>query len=119
VSVDDKQPSVLMGEYITLPAGVTNTQMYDVIQWKFGDKKSLIAEVNMNTGNVSYEGPDENFKGRLQLDYWTGSLTITNTKPKDSGEYEVDIISNGKYTIHKTFNVTVRGEYIKSFSVIM
>jgi len=119
VSVDDKQPSVLMGEYVTLPAGVTKTEMYNVIQWRFGEQKTLIAKLIMKTGDVStYDGPDGIFKGRLQLDYWSGSLTITNTRTEHTGVYEVDLISSN-YTIHKTFSVTVRGEYIKSFRVII
>ncbi|XP_077081371.1 uncharacterized protein LOC143735027 [Siphateles boraxobius] len=108
----DKMLSVFMGEFVTLYTGVFEPKKYDVIRWRFADQKSPIAEVNRATGNISIYGnvADGSFKTRLQLDYWTGSLTITNTKPTDSGEYEVDIISSSKYTIHKTFSVTVRGE---------
>ncbi|XP_067271501.1 uncharacterized protein [Pseudorasbora parva] len=112
----DKHPSVLVGEFVTLPTGVTDTKTYDVMRWRFEDQKSPIAEVNRMTGNVSYDGAGEKFKDRLQMDYWTGSLTITSTRNTDSGKYEVDLIKSSKYTIHKSFTVTVRGE-IKSVSV--
>jgi len=110
-----------MGECVTVNTSVFEPNIYDVIRWRFGDQKSPIVEVNRATGDIpKYDNiADGRFRDRLQLDYWTGSLTITHTKPTDSGEYEVDIISNSKYTIHKTFSVTVRGEYIKSFSVII
>ncbi|XP_067271502.1 uncharacterized protein [Pseudorasbora parva] len=104
----DKHPSVLVGEFVTLPTGVTDTKTYDVMRWRFEDQKSPIAEVNRMTGNVSYDGAGEKFKDRLQMDYWTGSLTITSTRNTDSGKYEVDLIKSSKYTIHKSFTVTVR-----------
>ncbi|KAG1946333.1 hypothetical protein F2P79_013799 [Pimephales promelas] len=99
-----------MGECVTVNTSDFEPNIYDVIRWRFGDQKSPIVEVNRATGDIpKYDNiADGRFRDRLQLDYWTGSLTITHTKPTDSGEYEVDIISNSKYTIHKTFSVTVR-----------
>ncbi|KAL0161474.1 hypothetical protein M9458_045199, partial [Cirrhinus mrigala] len=98
-----------MGEFVTLQTGLTDTQKFDVILWKFGPQHSAIAEVNIKTRNVStFDGPDNQFTDRLQLDYRTGSLTVTNTRTTDSGLYEVDIIKSSSYTIHKTFSVTIR-----------
>uniref|UniRef100_A0A8C1NCH1 Ig-like domain-containing protein n=1 Tax=Cyprinus carpio TaxID=7962 RepID=A0A8C1NCH1_CYPCA len=76
-----------------------------LITWKFGQTET-IAYINkeakiFNTSVV----PDGRFKGRLQLDHQTGSLTITDTRTTDSGLYEVSIRS-GKITMHR-FSVTV------------
>ncbi|XP_056109091.1 uncharacterized protein LOC130086895 [Rhinichthys klamathensis goyatoka] len=118
VSVD-QMPSVLMGEFVTLNTGVFEPKKYDVIRWRFGDQKSSIAEVNRASGNTSKYVADGRFRDRLQLDYWTGSLTITHTKPTDSGEYEVDIIASSRETIHKSFSVTVSGsDEVRTVSVI-
>uniref|UniRef100_A0A671SLP1 Uncharacterized LOC107694005 n=1 Tax=Sinocyclocheilus anshuiensis TaxID=1608454 RepID=A0A671SLP1_9TELE len=114
VSVDQKH-SVLVGEFVTLQTGLTDTQNYDVLRWKFGPQHSTIAEVNIKDGKVSTF--DKTFTDRLRLDYRTGSLTITNTRTKDSGLYEIDIIKSSSYTIQKSYNVTISGESIKHFSV--
>lgn len=108
--------SVLVGEFVTLQTGLTDTQNYDVIQWKFGPQHSTIAKVNIKDRKVSYEGPVKTFKDRLQLDYQTGSLTITSMRTEDSGLYEVDI-KGSSYTIHKTYNVTISGK-VESLLVI-
>ncbi|XP_016372076.1 uncharacterized protein LOC107711585 [Sinocyclocheilus rhinocerous] len=106
--------SVLVGEFVTLQTGLTDTQNYDVLRWKFGPQHSTIAEVNIKDGTVSTF--DKTFTDRLQLDYRTGSLTITNTRTKDSGLYEINIIKSSSYTIQKSYNVTISGE-VKSLSV--
>uniref|UniRef100_A0A673JHL7 Immunoglobulin domain-containing protein n=1 Tax=Sinocyclocheilus rhinocerous TaxID=307959 RepID=A0A673JHL7_9TELE len=113
VSVDQMN-SVLVGEFVTLQTGLTDTQNYDVLRWKFGPQHSTIAEVNIKDGTVSTF--DKTFTDRLQLDYRTGSLTITNTRTKDSGLYEINIIKSSSYTIQKSYNVTISGE-VKSLSV--
>ncbi|XP_016112522.1 uncharacterized protein [Sinocyclocheilus grahami] len=101
--------SVIERDSVTLHT-VTKIQRYDMIQWRF--QNSPIAEINREAGifNTS-DGADGRFKHKLQLDCLSGSLTVNNIGTKHSGLYEVDIRSS-KHTIHKTFSVTVSGEWI-------
>ncbi|KTG43525.1 hypothetical protein cypCar_00047886 [Cyprinus carpio] len=52
----------------------------------------------------------ERFRDRLKLDHQTGSLTITNTRIKDSGDYKL-LINSSRVSIIRSFSVTVYGEY--------
>ncbi|CAM4661254.1 unnamed protein product [Leuciscus chuanchicus] len=110
-----KTLSVMVEDSLTLNTGVPDPQRDDVIQWRF--KNSPIAEINRKTRNAFTSNTDERFRGRLQLDYWTGSMTIRNTETTHSGDYEVDI-STSSHTIHKPFNVTVSGELKSALSVM-
>ncbi|KAK7136658.1 hypothetical protein R3I93_016870 [Phoxinus phoxinus] len=113
-----KSVSVLVGYSVTLNTDLIEIQRDDVIQWRFEHLNPPIAEINRKDRKISkHDGPDERFRGRLQLDYWTGSLTITHTSTKHSGFYEVDIISTSNHTIHKSFTVTVSGE-VRTVSVM-
>ncbi|XP_043078569.1 uncharacterized protein si:rp71-36a1.1 isoform X1 [Puntigrus tetrazona] len=106
-----KSLSVMEGDSVTLYTDVPEIQRYDAIRWRFGKQKSLIAEINKTAGifNIS-DGPDGRFRGRLQLDHQTGSLTIKNIETRHSGLYEVEMRSFGKYATYKSFNVTVSGK---------
>ncbi|XP_056109089.1 uncharacterized protein LOC130086893 [Rhinichthys klamathensis goyatoka] len=114
-----KSVPLIVGDSVTLNSG-TIIQRDDVIEWRFGDLNSLIAENNRKTGNFSTsDGPDGRFRERLQLDYWTGSLTIMNIGTKNSGFYEAGIRkSSSGHTIHKSYNVTASGEVNSTLSVM-
>ncbi|XDV24087.1 hypothetical protein PO909_028356 [Leuciscus waleckii] len=128
------------GNYVTLHTGVT-IQQYEELLWYFND--ILIAQINGESSeSCLYDGEDGRFRDRLEVDYETGSLTITNIRFEHAGHYEAENIridSSGKRqsllnrnpkcdstkitwkisstlddTI-KTFSVTVSGE---SFNVI-
>uniref|UniRef100_A0A9J8AYG6 Immunoglobulin domain-containing protein n=2 Tax=Cyprinus carpio carpio TaxID=630221 RepID=A0A9J8AYG6_CYPCA len=122
VSADKvKSVSVLEGDSVTLQTGLADTLRYDEIQWRYGQQKSSGAEINRTAGifNTS-DVLDERFRGRLQLDKQTGSLTIKNMRTRHSGLYEVEISStSSRYTRHykQSFNVTV-SDAVKSLSVI-
>ncbi|CAM4661423.1 unnamed protein product [Leuciscus chuanchicus] len=76
----------------------------DVIQWRFGDENTLIAEINKRADRITvYDDVlDGRFRDRLKLDDQTGSLTITNTRPEHAGDYELQI-----NTEIKIFSLTV------------
>ncbi|CAM4660394.1 unnamed protein product [Leuciscus chuanchicus] len=98
-----KRKSVEEGESITFDPGVIkNTN--DVLTWYFKD--ILIAEI---TGDQSKICTDvqckERFRDRLKLDHQTGSLTITNTRNTDSGEYT--LLINSRFSIIRRYSVSV------------
>uniref|UniRef100_A0A9J7XEL2 Ig-like domain-containing protein n=2 Tax=Cyprinus carpio carpio TaxID=630221 RepID=A0A9J7XEL2_CYPCA len=113
-----KSLSVLVGDSVSLHSGVPELQRDDVLLWRFEHQNTPVAEINRKVGIFNtYDGPDERFRDRLQLDYWTGSLTIRDIGTSHSGVYEVDIRSGSSgYTTHKSFNVTV-SDAVKSVSV--
>ncbi|KAL0149411.1 hypothetical protein M9458_055199, partial [Cirrhinus mrigala] len=97
--------SVMDGRSVTLQTA-TEIQKDDLLMWKFGAEKSLIAEINAEAGSFNtYDGPDGRFRDRLELDKKTGSLTITNTTSEHAGLYL--IIISGKTVTEYRFNVTV------------
>ncbi|KAK7126571.1 hypothetical protein R3I94_017913 [Phoxinus phoxinus] len=51
----------------------------------------------------------ERFRGRLQLDNKTGSLTITNTRITDSELYTLQIITSNREAIERKYRVIVYG----------
>ncbi len=106
---------VIDGETVTLESGETNYTSY-LMKWYFNDAR--IAEINANMSkictDVQCNNGTERFRHRLKLDHQIGSLTITNTRTTDSGEYKLQIIiSNSSFCItrEKRFNVTVFCEY--------
>ncbi|XP_065099366.1 uncharacterized protein [Paramisgurnus dabryanus] len=109
--------SVMEGESVTLPTDLTDLQIDDQILWMFGLIDSLIARVhkkkktNLWLYDVVYEkkslydGADERFKDKLDLDQ-TGSLTIRDINTEHTGLYKLQIISNGE-TKYKRYRVTL------------
>ncbi|XP_043078525.1 uncharacterized protein LOC122327317 isoform X2 [Puntigrus tetrazona] len=84
--------SVNEGDSVTLHTGLTEIQRNDVIDWRFGPGSDQIARINRPANKAdTYDGPDERFRGRLELDNQTGSLTIRDIITTDSGLYKVDL----------------------------
>ncbi|XP_057181741.1 uncharacterized protein LOC130548756 [Triplophysa rosa] len=100
----DEVKSVMEGDSVTLNTHLTHIQRDIQILWQFVNRGTRIAEINTH-GSSIYDD-DERFKGKLQLDSQTGSLTITNITITDSGLYKLHIISD-RGTSYKRFNVTV------------
>ncbi|XP_050958201.1 uncharacterized protein LOC127159413, partial [Labeo rohita] len=98
---------VKMGDSVTLNSGLTEIMDDDWIKWSFKYKNNLIAEINVtaNIMSVYDDVLDGRFRDRLKLDKQTGSLTITNTRMKQAGNYELESKSVGK-----TFSLTVIDE---------
>ncbi|XP_052446644.1 uncharacterized protein LOC127988128 [Carassius gibelio] len=101
-----KTVSVKEEEPVTLHTGFTDIQIFDLILWKFEDH--LIAEINKGTNQfIVREISEVRFKGRLQVNGKTGSLTISGSETTDSGNYDLTM-SNKMCTLHRTFSVTVK-----------
>ncbi|XP_018973491.1 uncharacterized protein si:dkey-182g1.2 isoform X3 [Cyprinus carpio] len=99
--------SVTAGESAILQHNIADIHNYDVIEWKFEDGETPIAQINKQTSkNPSYDETDERFRDRLQLSQ-TGSLTITNTRTTDSGLYKLQVQGTNIATKHRKFRVTV------------
>ncbi|XP_065099541.1 SLAM family member 5-like [Paramisgurnus dabryanus] len=109
VIVYDEVKSVLVKQRdsVTLHTHLTEIQKDDVIVWRFGLQKSLIAKINGATSEtlINDDVLDGRFRDRLMVNDQTGDLTIMDTKTKDSGLYEM-IINSAKESSYR-FNVTV------------
>ncbi|XP_077081697.1 uncharacterized protein LOC143735428 isoform X2 [Siphateles boraxobius] len=104
----DETMTVMEGDSDTLHTNLTEVLNDDTILWLFGPKESIISQITRKGDLTSYYVTDDvRFRGRLQVDQKTGSLTIRNTRIRQSGQYKLSI-SREKTTI-KIFNVTVFG----------
>ncbi len=110
-----KRKLVKEGESVTLDPDIVK-KTNDLKMWYFND--TLIIEITGDQSKICTDDQcKEIFRDRLKLDHQTGSLTITNTRTTDSGEYTLQIKSS-RFGIIKTFSVTVTGEYHFSLPVI-
>ncbi len=107
-----KRKSVKKGDSVTLDPGEIKN-LNGLMTWYFKD--ILIAEITGDPNKTCTDGqcedPDGRFRDRLKLDHQTGSLTITNTRTTDSGDYKLQINSSSRISIIKIFSVIVTGEY--------
>lgn len=97
--------SVMEGTTVTLESGVSEIHRDDVIIWRCEYGDSVIAKMSFGIF-ATFNGADGRFKGKLELDYKTGSLTIKNTRTKHAGLYHLDITGNRNNTF-KRFNIYV------------
>ncbi|XP_039538677.1 carcinoembryonic antigen-related cell adhesion molecule 1-like [Pimephales promelas] len=104
--VSEVSVSVLEGDSVTLHTGVQTNQKDD-IRWYFNNIRiaRINGDLNKSCTDVQCNKGTESFRDRLKLDHQTGSLTITNTTNKLSGEYKLQIISSN--IRENIFNVTV------------
>ncbi|XP_058617528.1 SLAM family member 5-like [Onychostoma macrolepis] len=96
-----KSVSVTEGDSVTLHTDVTEVRRYDQILWMFGPKETRIAEIY----NQMFKSKDI-FGDRLQMNSFTGSLTIRNIRTTDAGLYKLQIHDNSRKS-EKIFNLTV------------
>lgn len=120
--------SVNEGDPVTLKSDVTK-QGRDKMLWYFND--TLIALINGDPSkSCLYDGEGEIFRGRLEVDFETGSLSITNIRPEHTGRYEANFIKskstgtsqslnrNGKCDSRKIIKKMINiGDTVKTFSV--
>ncbi|XP_042605285.1 uncharacterized protein LOC109069040 isoform X3 [Cyprinus carpio] len=115
-----KTISVKEGESVTFDPGVIKTANY-VMRWYFND--SLITEITGDQSKICTDDEcKERFRDRLKLNNQTGSLTITDIRTTDSGDYKVLIISHilqnsVSITSLKTFIFTVIDSGLSSAAV--
>nr|XP_055072689.1 contactin-4-like [Misgurnus anguillicaudatus] len=115
-----KSVSVMEGDSLTLHTD-TEIQTDDLILWRFGPQETLIAQIN-RAANKTTIYDDERFRDRLQVNYQTGDLIITNITTQHTGLYQMIII--GKQKTSYRFNVTVYvsagvvGDEVKSVPVM-
>ncbi|ROL46197.1 hypothetical protein DPX16_4882 [Anabarilius grahami] len=89
--------SVMEGDSVTLNTDITKRQ-HDKMLWYFEDTRVALINGHPNTSCL-YDGEGGRFRDRLEVDYETGSLTITNIRPEHAGRYEAELIrseSSGK-----------------------
>ncbi|XP_016344357.1 uncharacterized protein LOC107690511 [Sinocyclocheilus anshuiensis] len=120
--------SVMEGDSVTLKSDVTK-QGRDKMLWYFND--TLIALINGDpTKSCLYDGEGGVFRGILEVDFETGSLTITNIRPEHTGRFEANFIKskssgtsqslnrNGKCDSTKVIKKMINiGDTVKTFSV--
>nr|XP_055072790.1 uncharacterized protein LOC129452790 [Misgurnus anguillicaudatus] len=103
----DKVKTVMMGDSVILVKNVIKKPGDKKMMLRIRHNNSPVAEINDTV--LTYNVNNERFRDRLQLDYQTGDLNITNIRPDDSGSYEVDItVGSHIYTIHRSFSVNVK-----------
>uniref|UniRef100_A0A672KRU0 Immunoglobulin domain-containing protein n=1 Tax=Sinocyclocheilus grahami TaxID=75366 RepID=A0A672KRU0_SINGR len=101
-----KRESVKEGESVTLDTPEERNP--NDVMWYFNDTLITGDESKICTD----EQCDERFRDRLKLDHQTGSLTITNTRTTDSGDYKLQIKSSrNRYSITSimSFSISVTG----------
>ncbi|XP_026109281.1 uncharacterized protein LOC113081390 [Carassius auratus] len=95
------------GVFVTLGSGLTNVEGDDLVQWRFEHESHVIAKINKTASSSSTsDGANGRFRGRLELDDETGSLTIRKIAAEHTGLYHLDI-TGSKHTIFKKFIVFV------------
>uniref|UniRef100_A0A8C2CFH7 Immunoglobulin domain-containing protein n=1 Tax=Cyprinus carpio TaxID=7962 RepID=A0A8C2CFH7_CYPCA len=83
---------LMEGHNVTLSTGVTKQQR-DKMLWYFND--TLIALINGDPSkSCLYYGEGEIFRDRLDVDYETGSLIITDITTQHAGRYEANFIQS-------------------------
>ncbi|KAL0149456.1 hypothetical protein M9458_055244, partial [Cirrhinus mrigala] len=106
-----KEMSVKEGDPVTLNPGEIK-KPNDVMRWYFND--ILIAEITGDQSKICTDDQcDDRFRDRLELDQQTGSLTITNTRTTDSGDYKLQVVHSIRHRhsisiiSFKRFSITV------------
>uniref|UniRef100_A0A672LHW8 Immunoglobulin V-set domain-containing protein n=1 Tax=Sinocyclocheilus grahami TaxID=75366 RepID=A0A672LHW8_SINGR len=105
--------TVMEADSVTLHTNLSELLNDDTILWMFGPKDSLISQIKRKLDLTSFLVTDDvRFSGRLQVDQKTGSLSITNTRIRHSGQYKLSI--SREKTTTKTFSIL--SLYIKESS---
>ncbi|XP_056304454.1 uncharacterized protein LOC130216584 [Danio aesculapii] len=90
VSADVKSHTVKAGDSLTLNTNITKQQTEPVL-WYFNDTRIALINGDSNKSCL-YDGEGGRFRDRLEVNYESGSLTITNITAEHTGRYEARII---------------------------
>ncbi|KAA0711829.1 hypothetical protein E1301_Tti021279 [Triplophysa tibetana] len=99
--------SVTEGDCVTLFVNLTESQMKNGISWKFGAEESVMAEIKSGHITISDDKPDKRFIDKLQLNKFTGDLSITNTSVTHTGLYQMTNIKTNQQLTSITLTVYV------------
>ncbi|XP_016384658.1 uncharacterized protein LOC107721243 [Sinocyclocheilus rhinocerous] len=106
VIAHEKTVSGMEGDSVTLNTDI-EIQEDGLILWMFGPEDCPIAKGETKEKISTYDDADGRFRGKLNLNYESGSLTITNTRTEHTGVYKLQVICS-RETKYKTFRVTIR-----------
>ncbi|XP_073717517.1 uncharacterized protein [Misgurnus anguillicaudatus] len=95
--------SVMEGVTVTLESAVTEIQG-EMVLWIF-QKDTPIAKMNESGAIFLYDGDNGMFRGKLQMNNQTGSLTISDIRTEHSGLYLLEV--HGLVVTSRKFQVTV------------
>ncbi|XP_073717891.1 uncharacterized protein [Misgurnus anguillicaudatus] len=110
VIVIGKEITVNAGESVTLETRVTEIQRDEKIEWMFGDKDSIIAQIDSAFDIFcTCDGGNDVFNNTLELDHQTGDLTIKNIRKRHAGVYTLKTILSGNVSFRR-LRVIVTGE---------
>lgn len=91
-----------VGESVTLSMHVTKKQ-HDVILWYFNDIRIALIAGEANKSCL-YDGEGGRFRDRLEVDYESGSLTITHITAEHTGVYAAEIIRSKSSGTRESLN---------------
>ncbi|KAL0161280.1 hypothetical protein M9458_045005, partial [Cirrhinus mrigala] len=96
------------GDSVTLHTEV-ETKHQESIKWYVSSIRiaQISGDLSFVCTDVQCNEETERFRDRLKLDHQTGSLTITNIKNTDSGEYTLKITNIDDSESEKIFNVSI------------
>ncbi|XP_052447187.1 uncharacterized protein LOC127988467 [Carassius gibelio] len=106
VIAHEKTVSGLEGDSVTLNADI-EIQEDDLVLWMFGPADCPLAKGETKEKISTYDDADRRFRGKLSLNYESGSLTITNTRTEHTGAYKLQVICRQE-TKYKIFRLTIR-----------
>nr|XP_055073710.1 uncharacterized protein LOC129453465 [Misgurnus anguillicaudatus] len=108
VRYETRPLQVYEGESVNLKTKVKDIKRVEKIEWRFGFKETLIAEINpANNIFSTYDDDKGIFRGKLKLNEKTGDLNINDIREEHCGVYKLKII-RGEKTSYKRFKVSVK-----------
>ncbi|XP_073721356.1 uncharacterized protein [Misgurnus anguillicaudatus] len=93
--------TVNAGESVTLKTSVTEIQNDEKIEWMFGNKDTVIAQISAINTHRTYDGDNDVFKDKLELNPQTGDLTINDIRQRHAGVYTLKTVIKGNVSFRR------------------